>query len=68
MNRKNVIRGMHAFFPPKLCKMDGYYERGMKDAIDFLKHEGCYEEEYEKPQPEAEQNKDPSPVMYVTAL
>ena len=68
VNRKNVIRGVHAFFPPKLRKMDGYYERGMNDAITFLKSEGSYEEEVEKPRVDAQQNNDPPPVMFVTAV
>ena len=55
---------MHAFFPPKVHRMDEYYERGLKDAINFLKSEGYYEEEIPKPKLEERS----ASILYVTSV
>ncbi len=40
----NIVRGLHAFFPPKIKYLKSYFEKGQRDAIDFLKRENMYEE------------------------
>ncbi len=41
----NIVRGLHAFFPPKIKHLKSYFEKGERDAIDFLERENMYEDE-----------------------
>ena len=45
--QENIVRGLHAFFPPKLQILETYFDRGMKDAERFLKKEGMWDEDPE---------------------
>ncbi|XP_069103424.1 patatin-like phospholipase domain-containing protein 4 [Argopecten irradians] len=42
MNRRNMVRGIHALFPPSQKNLKIYLNQGMKDAERFLRKEGLY--------------------------
>ena len=42
INQKNITRGIHAIFPPKMKKLERYYANGVHDATAFLIVEGFY--------------------------
>lgn len=44
INRRNIVRGIHALFPPSQKNLKIYLNRGMKDCERFLRKEGLYEE------------------------
>lgn len=45
INKKNIVRGIHAMFPPSKRVLENYYCQGYKDAERFLKTEGFYDKE-----------------------
>lgn len=44
---ENIVRGVHAFFPPRVSVLENYYARGCADTERFLKAEGLWEEDPE---------------------
>jgi len=45
INRSNMIRGIHALFPPSKKALRSYLHKGYRDAEAFLKKEDLYENE-----------------------
>ena len=43
VSRENIIRGLHAFFPPPQEVLRSYYRQGQMDTIAFLKAQGWWE-------------------------
>ena len=44
MNKKNFVRSLHAFVPPKHAKLEGYYAQGLVDAERVLLQLGFFED------------------------
>lgn len=45
LNRRNIARGLHAFFPPSKDTLTKYFNRGYHDAEKFLKSRDFFEPE-----------------------
>ena len=43
VNKNNIIRGSHAFFPPSQSTLQQYFEYGQRDTGRFLRKEGWFE-------------------------